>query len=173
MKKYNVFDLWVVKADDYYFICEKLFDENTYREIFTKEKVEVLDNENLEPLKNYYSLLVIMNYVTGEPLILTKKELLVKYAEINSSYIERRKQYNSNYEIIIREQDEYIKALKELGEKNPERAREEAIESLRRTGILNENCELDAPYNMSSSEKVENYAPSEHGRTLIRKNNQN
>ena len=93
MKKYNVFELWVVKADDYYFICEKLFDDKTYREIFTKEKIKMLDSQNIEPLKNYYSLLAIMNYTTGELLMLTKKELLVKYAEINSSHIERKKTF--------------------------------------------------------------------------------
>ncbi len=61
MKKYSVFELWVVKTDGYYFICEKLFDDKTYWEIFTKEKIKVLDSQNIEPLKNYYSLLAIMN----------------------------------------------------------------------------------------------------------------
>ena len=92
MKKYNVFELWIVKIKDYYFICEKLIDENTYREIFTKEKFKLLDNEKVEPLKNYYSLFSIMNYSTRKPLMLAKKDLLMKYAEINSSHIKRAKQ---------------------------------------------------------------------------------
>ena len=48
MKKYNVFELWGVKVDDYNFICEKLFDDKTYREIFTKENIKVLDNKKIE-----------------------------------------------------------------------------------------------------------------------------
>lgn len=173
MKKYNVFQLLVVKVGDYYFICEKLFDDKTYREIFTKEKIKMLDSQNIEPLKNYYSLLAIMNYTTREPLMLTKKELLVKYVEINSSHIERKKQHNSNYETFIKEQEEYIKALKELAEKNPEKAKEEAIASLRRTGILDENGDLAAPYNTVSGDKLENYIPTEHGRVLIKNNDRN
>lgn len=39
MTKYNIFDLWVIKVEEYYFICEKEFDK-TYREIFTKEKIK-------------------------------------------------------------------------------------------------------------------------------------
>lgn len=173
MKKYNVFELWVVKVDDYYFICEKLFDDKTYREIFTKEKIKMLDSQNIEPLKNYYSLLAIMNYTTGEPLMLTKKELLVKYAEINSSHIERKKQHNSNYKTFIKEQEEYIKAFKELAEKNPEKAKEEAIANLRRTGILDEKGDLAAPYNTLSEDKSEKSIPTEHGRALIKKNDRN
>ena len=173
MKKYNVFELWVVKANDYYFICEKLFDDKTYREIFTKEKIKVLDSQNIEPLKNYYSLLAIMNYTTGEPLMLTKKELLVKYAEINSSHIERKKQHNSNYETFIKEQEEYIKALKELAEKNPEKAKEEAIKSLRRTGILDENNDLVAPYSTQLGDESEKCWSDEHSRTLVRMNGNN
>lgn len=30
MKKYNVFNLYVVKEDDYYFICEQGIKEHTY-----------------------------------------------------------------------------------------------------------------------------------------------
>ena len=147
MKKYNVFDLYVIKNDDYYFICEKLVDETIYREIFTKEKINVLDKQNIEYLKDYYSLLSVVNYTTCEPLMLTKKELLIKYAEINSSYIEREKQYNSSYKKMIEEQDEYLKAFKELSEKNPEKAKQIAIESLKRTGILDQNEQIAYPYN--------------------------
>lgn len=172
MKKYNVFELWVVKAEDYYFICEKLFDDKTYREIFTKERIKVLDSKNIEPLKNYYSLLAIMNYTTGESLMLTKKQLLVKYAEINSLHIERKKQHN-NYEIFIKKQEEYIKALKELAEKNPEKAKEEAIASLSRTGIIDEKGDLVASYNTLSEDETENHIPTQHGRVLIKKNDKN
>ena len=53
MKKYSLFELWVVKVDDYYFICEKTYKENTYREIFTKEEFIVLASEDIKSLKNY------------------------------------------------------------------------------------------------------------------------
>lgn len=173
MKKYNVFRLWVVKEEDYYFICEKSLDENIYTEIFTKEKLEVLDNENVEPLKNYYSLLAIKSYSTKEPLMMTTKKLLLKYAEINSSHIERKKQDKRNdYKTIIKEQEEYICALKELAQKNPEKSKEEAIEHLRRVGILDENNKLAPAYsnNISSKNEVENSTSIERGRTLTRNN---
>lgn len=164
MKKYNVFELWVVKVDDYYFICEKLLDEKTYREIFTKEKIKVLNIENIEPLKNYYSLLAIMNYTTGESLKLTKKELLEKYAEIHAYHVEIKKQYNSNYETLIKEQEEYQQALKEVEKKNF-KAKEEVIGN-----IFDGKGELTESYNMSLSDKIGNCVPIEHGRVLTRKN---
>lgn len=173
MKKYNVFELWVVKEEDCYFICEKSSNENIYIEIFTEEKFKVLDKENVESLKNYYSLPSIINYSAGENLMLTKKSLLLKYAEINSSNIEKRKQHNNNCETIIKEQEEYIKALKKSVEKNPEKAKQETVENLRRTGILDENCELSASYNMTSIGEEEICVPIEHSKTLIRKKNKN
>lgn len=104
----------------------------------------------VKPLSEYYSLLAVMNYTTGEPLILTKRELLIKYAEINSPYIERRKQHSSrNYMATIKEQDEYIKALEQLAKENPDRAKELALESLKRTGILDEKGDVTYPYNSS------------------------
>lgn len=142
MKKYNVFNLCVVNFENYFFICEKLCDEGMYREIFTGDRIKVLDDEKVEPLKNYYSLLAVMSYTTGKPLMLTKKDLLKKYAEINSYYIELRKQHNSYYEDVIKEQEQYIKALKELNDKNPEKAKEVALDNLRRIGIINQNDEM-------------------------------
>lgn len=186
MKKYNVFELWVVKVDDYYFICEKSFDDKTYSEIFTKEKIKMLDSQKIEPLKNYYSLLAIMNYTTRESLMLIKKELLIKYAEMNSSHIERKKQHNSNYETFIKEQEECKKALKELtkelnnvsnslkqSREAIENANEEAIANLQRTGIIDEKGELAAPYDTLSGDESEKYIPTEHGRVLIKKKDRN
>ena len=133
----------------------------------------MLDSQNIEPLKNYYSLLAIMNYTTGQPLMLTKKELLIKYAEINSSHIERKKQHNSNYVTFIKEQEKYINALKELEEKNPEKAKQIVIENLQRTGVLDENGDLSAPYNTISSIDESEKADTKHSRTLARKNQNN
>ena len=172
MKKYNVFELRVVKADDYYFICE-MINEKTYKEIFTNEQIKISISENVEPLTDYYLIPTIKSYITGEPLMLTRKELLIKYAEINSSYIERKKQYNSNYETFIKEQEEYIKVLKELAKNDPEKAKELARKDLQRTGIIDEKGDLAAPYNMLSGDKTENCTSTEHGRALIKKNDRN
>lgn len=173
MKKYNVFELYVVKEDNYYFICEKGIKEDTYIEIFTHKIIKNPNVHYIKPLSRWYLPLALMNYSIEKPLILTKKELLIKYAEINSPYIERRKKLSSNYETFIKEQEEHIKALKELAEKNPEKAKEEAIASLRETGILDENGDLAAPYNTLLGDESEKYIPTEHGRALIKKNDRN
>lgn len=150
MKKYNVFNLYIVKEDDYYFICEKGIKEHTYIEIFTHKTLKYPNMHYVKPLSEYYSLLAVMNYTTGKPLILTKKELLIKYAEINSPYIERKKQHRSrNYTARIKEQEEYIKALEQLAKESPDKAKELAIESLKRTGILDEKGDVAYPYNAS------------------------
>ena len=153
MKKYNVIELYVIKADDYYFICTKT--NKGYSEIFTKEEFKNIEDYVVEPLKNYYSLLAIMSYTTGEPLTLTKKELLKEYARINSANIERKKQYNAINGEFIKYQDEYIKALRELQEKNPQKAKELAIESLKKTGILDENEKLAYPYDLSLNNGID------------------
>lgn len=139
MKKYSVFDLYVVNVDEYYFICEKGYRENIYVELFTKEKFKVLDDNNIRSLKNYYSLFEVMNYKNGEELLLTKKELLIRYAHLNSAQIERRKDSRDD---LIKCMDNYLMNLKEFAKYNPEKAREEAMNSLYRTGILNEDGEF-------------------------------
>jgi len=168
MKRYSVFRLFVIKKGDYYFICENI-GEYLYREIFTNEKFKVLNNENIEALRNYYSFLAIMNYATREPLMLTKKELLIKYAEINSPYIEKIRQHNMCYEKLIEEQDKYIEALKELSEKNPEKAKKLAIESLKRTGILDESGDITTSYNTLICEDITICKENKNIRTLKNK----
>lgn len=153
MKKYSVFYLYVVNVDEYYFICEKGYRDNLYVELFTKEKFEVLDENNVKPLKNYYSLFEVMNYKTGEELLLTKKELLIRYAHLNSTQIERRKNYHDD---LIRGMDNYLMNLKEFAKNNQEKAREEAIASLYRTGILRENGEFSEFYSNLCSENSDN-----------------
>lgn len=152
MKKYNIFELYVIKVEDYCFICTKT--NKGYSEIFTNEEFKNIEDYYIEPLKNYYSLLAIMNYTTGEPLTLTKKELLKEYARINSANIERKKQYNAINKEFIKYQDEYIKALRELQEKNPEKAKELAIESLKRTGILDEKEQIVSFYDSSQNDNL-------------------
>ena len=88
MKKYSVYDLFVVEVlngdDVHYFICKYSIIKKAYIEIFTNNKVEVLDNSNIEPLANYYSPLARRNYTTGKPLMLNKQDLLRDYIFINS-----------------------------------------------------------------------------------------
>ena len=67
---------------------------------------------------------------------------------------------------MIQEQEKYIKALKELEEKNPEKAKQIAIESLKRTGILDENGQVAYPYNESSSDNIASCKENKNIRTL-------
>ena len=56
----------------------------------------------------------------------------------------KKKTTNEEY---IEQQKKYIKFLKKLAKENPELAKEYAIESLKASGILNEEGNLKAPYN--------------------------
>ena len=144
-KKYNVLELYVVKIKEYYFICEKL-DNNIYREIFTEEKFQILNNENVESLGDYYRMLVIKSYLTNEELMLSKLDLLVKYAELNAVSIVKDREKKS-LEDFLQFQKEYLETLKELKEKNPEIAKKIAVDTLHNVGILDGNGELIEPYN--------------------------
>ena len=104
MKKYSVFSLYVVQVGTgkraHYFICEQqILFSNTYIEIFTKQKIK-LDNEVfVKRLSDFYSILERCNFSTGEVLMLTKKQLLLKYIEINNYYTEKRveEKYKNTY----------------------------------------------------------------------------
>ena len=91
MKKYDVFSLYVVETgssdNTYLLICKRDFNDiNKYREIFTKELLENVDNSKVSPLSDYYSLLAVCNWKTMETLKLSEKELLRKYIKINSTF---------------------------------------------------------------------------------------
>ena len=147
MKKYDVFFLYVVKVDDNLFICTKMLDDITYKEVFTGEKLKNIEAKDIEPLWHYYSLLSIMNYKTKEHLMLSKKDLLLKYASLNSSNIELNKQNRYDSNGFIKKQQEHLEGLKKLQEVEPELAKEYAKKSLQRSGILDEDGELKEPYN--------------------------
>lgn len=85
-----------VKRDDslYSFICRQKSSANTYIEIFTGQKIKETEIITIEPLKNYFSVLSICNYTTGKPLLLTKRELLTKYIDINH-YLQGEKKLDS------------------------------------------------------------------------------
>lgn len=89
MKKYSVYNLKVVKVETStntrYLICRYNNLTKEYIEVLTGEKIEVKNNENVEPLSNYYSVLGLHCYgMPGSISGLTKKDILSKYLEINS-----------------------------------------------------------------------------------------
>jgi len=147
MKKYSVLNLYVVKKGNYKFICERILP-NEYREVLTKEKLVLESNDSVEYLANYYSVLAIATYKDGRvsnPLMLTKKDILRKYIEINRQVVSRLSQ-NDRVSDFIKKQEEEIEGLKVLGRECPELAKQRAIESLKRTGILDEKGDVADPY---------------------------
>ena len=147
MKKYSVLCLYVVKKENHKFICEKILP-NEYREVLTKEKLILEEKDNVEYLANYYSVLAIATYKYGRvsnPLMLSKKDILRKYIEINRQVVSRLSQSNRVSD-FIKKQEEELKGLKVLGRECPELAKKRAIESLKRTGILDETGDVTDPY---------------------------
>ena len=153
MKEFNLFDLYVIENDNHKFICELDISKNLYIEIFTKEIIELENNKEMEPLSKYYSLLQIIKYYNNlgakEPLMLKEKELLIEYININKQIVDKFDHYNKNIDKVLNDQEEYLKEFKKLKENNPELAKELAMESLKKSGILDENGELAYPYSES------------------------
>ena len=88
MKKYSVFDLYVVKlarrdGTHQYFICKHNEFSDTYVEIFSNTKINKNKILEIESLSEYYSVLERCNYTTGKPLVLPLPALFSKYNEIN------------------------------------------------------------------------------------------
>jgi len=128
MKLYNVFSLYVVKKEDNYFICKNTNKPNIYIEFFTKEKIEV-KKEEVENLSKYYSLLGVKNYKTKGVLKLSKKQILLKYLEINQK--ENIKEYIDGEEFL------------QIEEENPEQAKEIVLESLGESKNENDSLFFD------------------------------
>ena len=144
MEKYNVFSLYVVEKEEHKFICEKIF-ENEYREVLTKEKLILEDNDKIESLTRYYSILGVATYKDGKilnPLMLTKKDILLKYIEINQNEKDKR----IDMDDFLKRQQEELEGLKILAKECPELAKEYSLEKLQGAGILDENGELIGPY---------------------------
>lgn len=153
MKKFNLFNLYVIENDNHKFICELDISKNLYIEIFTREIIELENNKEMEPLTRYYSPLQMIKYYnnleTKETLMLTEKELLIKYIDINKKIIDKFDHYNQNIDKVLNEQEEYLKKFKKLMKNNPELAKELALESLKKSGVLDEDGELAYPYSES------------------------
>ena len=147
MKKYNVFNLYVIEKDNYKFICEKVID-NEYKEILTNEKIIIEQNNKIEELANYYSILSLGFYKDGKilnPLMLTKKDILTKYIKLNQKVVSRLS-VNDNVDDFLKRQEEELRGLKILAKECPNLAKKKAIEKLQRSGILDGEGNLIGPY---------------------------
>jgi len=114
MKLYSVFSLYVIKQGDVYFICKKSIYSNIYVEFFTKQKIRIENETNVESLSNYYSSLEVMNYETKEPLMLNKKQILLKYLEINGKTKEKIiYEPKDKYKLMIDAWDDYVENTKD------------------------------------------------------------
>lgn len=147
MKKYSVFSLYVVEKEEHKFICERIID-NEYREVLTKEKLVLEENDKVKSLTRYYPILDIATYKDGQilnPLMLTKKDILLKYNEINEKVINKE----VNIDDFLKRQQEELEGLKVLARECPKLARQIALENLQGSGILDEEGNVAYPYKTS------------------------
>ena len=149
MKKYNAFYLYVVEKEGHSFIFEKIF-KNEYREVLTKTKIIAETGDKVESLTEYYPLWMkifcVESTTIKELFMLTKKGVLLKYAEINKAKI------INDY---LKEQQEDSEDLNDLSKVCPDRAKKEALEKLQRIGILDENGDLIGPYKEVFTKKTD------------------
>lgn len=86
MRKYSVFSLSVVEvlvdSHYHYLICKK-DQKGNYVEVLNGEKIVVEDEKCVTPLSKYYSTLAVCNYTTGKHLMLSRRDILRKYIDIN------------------------------------------------------------------------------------------
>lgn len=153
MKKYNVFYLWVVEKDGHKFICERVSGDD-YKEVLAKEDIRVEENDKVKSLTNYYSILAVATYKNGQilnPLMLTKKDILLKYIEINEKVVSK----NFDMDDILRKQQEELEGLKVLAKECPELAKKYSLEKLQGAGILDENGDLKESYNELVTKKTD------------------
>jgi len=138
MKKYNVYDLRVVKVVNgssiRYLICKYNSFKDEYIELLTKERLKVKNQNDVDQLSDYYSILG--GHCVGVPnstLELNKKDILRKYIEINSS-----NEYNNELEkeeskkVVLKhapeegyeitpEERQILKSLRKLKKQNKKR----------------------------------------------------
>lgn len=96
MKRYDVFDLYVVNINEELVICKKKFNKRDYKEILSNTWIKDVDNRLVRPLKMYFGFEVVKLFAIGEPLLLTKQELELKQDEINLSYLKNKQDMMSN-----------------------------------------------------------------------------
>ena len=110
MKKYNVIDLYVIEKKKNKFICERYY-ENEYIEVLTKEKIKV-NNEKVERLIEYYSILERICLDSKKPLLLTKKDVLLKYLQINNKQKEEKTD-KKEMNVMIGMWQDYVESVKD------------------------------------------------------------
>lgn len=138
MRKYNVLLLYVVEYKGKKFICESWRNNSEYIEVLTRRVFKEKDEIKLEKLSEYYPILAIMNYETKEPLLLSKKDILNKYIDINSGLeLQETNELSDDLEKVK-------ETLLELCKKDPEKANQIALEILMKIGAI------------ESSDKIEN-----------------
>ena len=152
MKKYNVFCLYVVEKEGHKFICERIIN-NEFREVLTKEELILEEHDKVKPLNRYYSILEVATYKNGKilnPLMLTKKDVLLKYIEINERVVSK----NFDMDDFLKRQQKELEGLKVLAKECPELAKEYSKEKLQGAGILDKNGDLKEPYNEIFTKKT-------------------
>lgn len=152
MNKYNVFNLYVIERDNHKFICEKI-TPNKYIEVLTREKIVLEEKDKTKSLTKYYSILSVATYKNGQilnPLMLTKKDILLKYIEINEKVVSK----NFDMDDFLKRQQEELEGLKILAKECPELAKEYSLEKLQGAGILDEQGNLTGPYKEMFTERT-------------------
>lgn len=119
MKKYNVYDLSVIKAEKngvtYRFICKKsIFNDSCYTEILTGDNVIAKSNDDVTPLCSYYPPIATHNIETGKPLMLDKNDILKKYIDINSETIIEREEIVCDNNALLNVDEILDKAVSDL-----------------------------------------------------------
>lgn len=118
MKKYSVFSLYVIKNKKQKFICECIVLGEKYKEILTGRKFILKDNYVVKKLSDYYSMLEVMDYTTGEVLTLSKNDILEKYIDINmpeikDDYYQEQTDLCSIIDDVIEQPDVFYKMVGE------------------------------------------------------------
>ena len=136
MEKYNVFKLFVVENDNISYICQKV-NEN-YIDIFFKEEIEVENNDDVKYLASYYMVETMKKIAKGEEFYLSKKDLLIMFANLNAHKIEKDKDQSHPY-AFLSYQENYLKAFKELSENRPDIAKMIAEEKIKKLNLRNDD----------------------------------
>jgi len=129
MENYNVFKLYVLENDGIYYICKK--EEEKYIDIFFGGEIEQND---IQYLASYYMVETMQKLAKGEEFILSKKELLLKFASLNSYKIYRAKEESYPWD-YIKYQEDYLKAFKELSNIRPDLAKKIADEKIKKLNL--------------------------------------
>ncbi len=103
MKKYSIYDLYVVKVqrggETYFFICKYNKYKDIYVEFFTGEKLGDGKNISTVLLALYYPILGRRNLETGTVLMVDKGEILRKLIEINENFSFMKESKRKNREV--------------------------------------------------------------------------